>query len=376
MTEAKETKTAAEKIHDAYVALCETKPYYKIKVSDVVAKAGINRTTFYKHYAGMPDLILSMYRRYMKLLMQVPAGMTIRTPEELEAYVRSIWARLMARRDEVKRIMHQDGVMRLMITYCIALAKKLKSIAKKANLNDDYSRQLVDYAPYMMIWSLVIEVTHDDLLHPVLGKEQHVFDLSRSLQENLARYMETELGGNVDFHYDLFGAYLKLSGEKDYDKITVTELLETAGISRTQFYLYYRNMEDFTYKYFYCLFELAIEFALNICRRPDVMPEEQLSVLRNTTYQSYTRKTLQRLFRSGKIINEVAFTLANLFERYREAIETEYNVSLNDDQIETLKYYICKMTVESLRYYIGTVDYETYSRKVKAAKAAVDLLKN
>ena len=31
MTEQKETKTAVEKIHDAYVALCETKPYYKIK---------------------------------------------------------------------------------------------------------------------------------------------------------------------------------------------------------------------------------------------------------------------------------------------------------------------------------------------------------
>ena len=228
----------------------------------------------------------------------------------------------------------------------------------------------------MLIWSLVIEATRDDLLHPALQKEQHVFDLSRSVQENLAHYMETELGGNSDFHYDLFGAYLKLTGAKDYDEITVTELLETAGISRTQFYLYYRNMEDFTDKFFYCTFELAIEFALHICRRRDVMPETQLNTLRDTVYKTYTRKTLQRLFRSGKIIEEIAYILANLFGRYREAIETENNINLNDYQLETLKYYVCKMTVEALRYYLGRTDYETYSRKVMAAKAAVDVLKD
>ena len=83
MSDLQKELSAEEKIHNAYVLLCEAKPYYKIKVSEVVEAAGINRTTFYKHYAGMPDLILSMYRRYIKLMLAVPDDMTIQTAQDL-----------------------------------------------------------------------------------------------------------------------------------------------------------------------------------------------------------------------------------------------------------------------------------------------------
>ena len=44
-------------INDALADLLQEKPLDKITVSDVVRRAGINRGTFYAHYADIPDVI-------------------------------------------------------------------------------------------------------------------------------------------------------------------------------------------------------------------------------------------------------------------------------------------------------------------------------
>ena len=42
----------------------------------------------------------------------------------------------------------------------------------------------------------------------------------------------------------LFDALLKLIAEKDFDKITVSELTQVAGVSRATFYRYYKTISD------------------------------------------------------------------------------------------------------------------------------------
>ena len=44
-------------INDALADLLQEKPLDKITVTDVVNRAGINRGTFYAHYADIPDVI-------------------------------------------------------------------------------------------------------------------------------------------------------------------------------------------------------------------------------------------------------------------------------------------------------------------------------
>lgn len=39
-------------------------------------------------------------------------------------------------------------------------------------------------------------------------------------------------------------AFIQLSGEKDPDKITISEIVKRAGVSRTAFYAHYRTKED------------------------------------------------------------------------------------------------------------------------------------
>ena len=48
------------RIKQAYLGLLETAPADRVTVREVCERAGVNRTTFYAHYGGLPDLLESI----------------------------------------------------------------------------------------------------------------------------------------------------------------------------------------------------------------------------------------------------------------------------------------------------------------------------
>ena len=58
-------------INDALADMLQEKPLDKITVTDVVAKAGINRGTFYAHYADIPDVINHLIQNTFSQIRQV-----------------------------------------------------------------------------------------------------------------------------------------------------------------------------------------------------------------------------------------------------------------------------------------------------------------
>ena len=51
---------AKQLIKDTFISLLEDRPLAQITVKDIVASAGINRNTFYYHFADLPELIESI----------------------------------------------------------------------------------------------------------------------------------------------------------------------------------------------------------------------------------------------------------------------------------------------------------------------------
>ena len=360
-------KNAQEKIHDAYVHLCETKPYYKIRVSEVVKQAGINRTTFYRHYLGMPDLILAMYRRYMRSFLAVPPGMTVASAADLEAYTGVVWRRLTERREELLLILNMPGVLQMMIGAGRALQNKQTRLAKKAKLTDPAVYRNIRYSPYLFVVRLFLTVKGDEILNPLHSAQQQRFDLSKSISDNLSRYMEAELGGSSDYHYALFGAYIKLTSIEGEEKKTVTKLLETAGVNRTQFYQYYKDLEDFRTRFYYTCFEFAIEILLHVCRCPEPLQEDEVVKLRATIFDAYSQKAVRHLLATGKLVAYVSYIVAHVYLRYREQLEHDYGL-LDDSQDRTLIYYIGVMCTLSLWHYMHKINYNEYCKDVADAK--------
>lgn len=81
--------------------------------------------------------------------------------------------------------------------------------------------------------------------------------------------METasaSLSRNTKTHRRLRKAYCRLIRKNQYDKMSVSSLVEEADISRATFYLYFKNIEEFeddTFKYMLSLFaEQIVKFLL------------------------------------------------------------------------------------------------------------------
>ncbi len=50
------TSAAVQKLEKAYFDMLENVHYSKISVSDIISKAGVSRTTFYRHYVDIFDM--------------------------------------------------------------------------------------------------------------------------------------------------------------------------------------------------------------------------------------------------------------------------------------------------------------------------------
>lgn len=92
-------------INEALADILQEKPLDKITVTEVVARAGINRGTFYAHYADIPDvvqhLIQDTFSKIREAISREP-GQLRRLPEVL---LKQIWEILGADLDFYRKVM-------------------------------------------------------------------------------------------------------------------------------------------------------------------------------------------------------------------------------------------------------------------------------
>lgn len=67
-----------EHIITAFLQLCEVMPYNKITVSQLIKKAGYNRSTFYAHFKSIDDLMQELQAHVMQVADEfLPHGLKI-----------------------------------------------------------------------------------------------------------------------------------------------------------------------------------------------------------------------------------------------------------------------------------------------------------
>lgn len=80
-------------INEALVDVLQEKPLDKITVTEVVARAGINRGTFYAHYADIPDVVQHLIQDTFSKIREALAmekGQLQRLPEVLLNQIREL----------------------------------------------------------------------------------------------------------------------------------------------------------------------------------------------------------------------------------------------------------------------------------------------
>lgn len=74
--------TAKDKLEQAFFELLEEKHYSKIAVSELIEKAGVSRTTFYRHYVDIFD----MYDKVCERLLEAFLVNLLSKPKDVESF--------------------------------------------------------------------------------------------------------------------------------------------------------------------------------------------------------------------------------------------------------------------------------------------------
>lgn len=90
------TRTA---IREAFIALALERRYHAISVSDVVARAGVGKSTFYDHFDGKDDILLDALAPLVLALATAASGRAARP------YVRDFVAHLWERRSVTRALL-------------------------------------------------------------------------------------------------------------------------------------------------------------------------------------------------------------------------------------------------------------------------------
>jgi len=105
-------------------------------------------------------------------------------------------------------------------------------------------------------------------------------------------------------------ALVALMQEKDFDEITVQQVLDRAGVGRSTFYVHYRDKEDL----FLSDVEDFFEFLSSALKRQAANPKRLLPVQEFFSHVREAREFYAALVRSGKI-NDVQALARGIFAR-------------------------------------------------------------
>lgn len=343
--------SAEIRIIDAFYTLLREKPYAAIKVTEIIRLADVNRSTFYKSYTSVPDLFEKQQQSLCAAVLDsdVPPP---QTPDALQAYTRALAQQLL--RDEMERISLLGGDHGDVRTFWFvgdAIRQKLEQEAARLEIRDEAALRNIRSAPGFFA-SLFCERVNEARLQArwqqTLSED---YDVSKTFFENMAIQLCARRGGSMQFHYDLVLSFIKFF-DRMVPQVTVTRLLQTAGIGRTEFYQYYRNLEDFRTLYLETVHNCATQYVLYTSKAQGDEAAELIAKFSEINY-SFVQKTLRGVMERGDIIYYITTLIGGVFVRMSREIPQSV-MDFEEKQLKLL-YCIGSCVSYALAFYAGGI---------------------
>ena len=239
--------TSKEKIKDAYKQLLYYKNFNKISVSDIVKSAQINRSTFYRHYTD----IFSVYRDVCRDLINecLISNGAVYDISTLANFVIDLHKNFVNRIDEIRRLSCNDKSNAFLYDIRNSFSDCLKTKSKAAGVYGDEVKWLIVSSADYLLLDLTVKTTGYRTQNGVNKiKVNYTYDLTKDPYANIANVIHLAYGGNSDFQYSLLLAIIRLFSKIGFRDFSITDLLNVSGYSRTEFYILYRNKDEFLSK--------------------------------------------------------------------------------------------------------------------------------
>ena len=347
--------SARERITAAFLALLADTPYTKIKVSALIAQAKVNRSTFYRYFENTEDLLeCTAEALQQKIAVEPPFPVT--DVSSLEDYADAIFALAQKHHATVALLGGENGDMAVAYRIAEAVKERLSAAKEAAGITDPAVENCLRMASPTLSFYFITGGVH------ALGKDRTPlvmeieYDRSHSMLANVSLLLAKRVGGSPFFHYDLLCAYVKLdaSNEQSYRNITVTQLLATAGISRTEFYKYYKNIGDFFEAFEDACVYCALYWLASFLKRG--WPDE--AELKAFIRHDDVKVSIGKFFMHGRITAYFPKIL-NLVFRFVNGVVPG---GLQEDKIISFSYYVTVFAYASCTYLIGISDYASLQK--------------
>lgn len=360
----RENENADARIRRAFLEMLPEQPYYKMRITALCQKAGVHRSTFYRLYEDTFAVYKAVCFSFMRELLHDPAKPDIRSAEDMRVYLLGIFTRIVEKTETVRLLSGDHGNVGFPYFLGEMIRNRMQALAHKCRVTEPIFREFISFLPEYTAMYLFIRLFPEDVY--VIDEKwlSFQYDISDSIAENAKRFFAEFLTGSPEIQDMLFAAYIILQSKGDRNKCSVTELLQTAGISRTEFYVYYKNIADFRDKFYRTVFSLAASFLFRQCAG-EPLSETQTANFFSTDFLNFILKSARQLFEEASLTPYVACVIGNLNLRMTRLVRQRLGrEELTRGEELTLRYVISKICFSCAYYVLGMTDYETYRRKI------------
>lgn len=246
------TTPAGQKIIEVFLDLIRTTEVGKIRISEIIRRAEVNRSTFYRNFEDINDLYKHALAYVSDLLdRDITSAMDGFTdnPSELPAMFDAFVGIVSKHRDNFTPFIGRNArpeFMREMTRYFGDLFGRLGE-------RFIWFRGIIPGFPAIWTRAVILATVagnHSGEAQSVILKEfkpDEEYDFNRDILTNIERYCETHLSGNKELKLSLYRTVIRrhrkvgLKGRN----LSVSLLSKESYISRALFYLTYSTAEDF-----------------------------------------------------------------------------------------------------------------------------------
>ena len=363
-----EEKNAEQRIVAAFLELLKEKPYRNIKVTAICRTAMVHRSTFYRLFEDVTALFNTVCFSYVRKVLTDDRRHRMASAEDMRDYMERCFTRIRDNAEDFKLLCGPNGNAGLPYLLGSAIKERQVAIAAKIGMKDPLIGGFIQLLPEYVAMYMFIRL-FPEMVYAIDEDYQNFdYDLNETVTENTKRYLALHFKGNPEFHDMLFAATVVLQTKTGTYKSSVTDLLETAGISRTEFYLYYKNIDDFHRRFFRSVFSIAEAFLYSLCVSPP-LTEEETKKLDSTDFKNYILRAAQMLFEQGDLTKYVACVIGNLNLRMVATVKknlAKEELTYREEMV--VRYVISRISFATAYYMMGTYDYPAYLAAVEETK--------
>lgn len=353
--------SARSKIKSAYLQYLNLKPYNKIKVSDIISTADINRSTFYRNYEDIFELYEDICNEEITSILNDIHPM--HSSEDVRIAAFAAKNKAMKHIDKIKLLCGKNGNLQFLYKLRNEYFDAMKKNAEEAYLWDEDRHYIVSFSADYLILYLSREISenrpdinlYDDIDYTYYYDIDPIDNVTSALKKLNCR--------SVDFQTAIFLSVIKKFSFGDFRHSSITDLFSFSGFSRTEFYRFYTNKYDYFKK-----LEDAIYLILSKTVIPLLLenkPECLNDVLDNwDKYHNDIEKTaLLKGVSGGYLLDMGTRVLSHIFSGYMDKMQKKLGRSFTDDEEAASGFFVCS-AICCFVYYVADSNKEQYFKRI------------